>query len=399
MVALTSGPLFRLRTWWDYDDPLARDDVVVAVHAVFGLVAVVWLLRHGVGRAVDDVSALVAVALVAWLALGSIWSVDRSETLRQTMQIASALAVGAAATVALGQRMFRVALWVALHVGLFWSFAAIELDRAGTIDGNGDWAGVFFNRNSLALYAALGLLVTVFVVADALAERAGATWLPLVVAGGFAALVDVRLLAGSDALTPLVAATVALGAGAIARGVHRVSSPRPARAGRLATVTGLVALALGAITWLTRATWLDAFGRDSDLTGRSELWSVALDRAWQRPVHGFGYLASWGDGDFLADIERRRPDLLGSAHNAFVEMFLGAGLVGLALFVVLVVVLYRRHAVAALTGGGLVSAFGLSLLVFLVVENLTETLFVGNQLVVALFGALLVARDRRQTAP
>ena len=97
-------------------------------------------------------------------------------------------------------------------LGLGWSVAAIYLDRSGTIDRNGDWAGIFFNRNSLALYAALALLVAVFIAVDARSiESASRRWTVVGVLVAFA-IVDVRLIAGSDALTPVVALGVALAA-------------------------------------------------------------------------------------------------------------------------------------------------------------------------------------------
>ena len=167
LVVLSSGPLYRLRTWWDYEDPLATDATVVVLNAAVGLVALSWLVSQGRFRQLDQRALAVAAALVGWLLLGSLWSLDRLETFRQSLQIASALTIGAAIAAALGAVWFRWALWAALQVGLGWSVVAIYLDRSGTIDRNGDWAGIFFNRNSLALYAALALLVAVFIAADA----------------------------------------------------------------------------------------------------------------------------------------------------------------------------------------------------------------------------------------
>ena len=164
-------------------------------------------------------------------------------------------------------------------------------------------------------------------------------------------------------------------------------------ADRLAAVVGGVALAVAAVGWATRRSWLDNLGRRADLTGRLDLWNVALDWAWRRPLHGYGYMArvarsrrSWP--------RSRRPGARcsDSAHNSFVDMFLGAGLIGLAL---------ASGSSPSCTGGrcptrcaavGVATLFPVALLVFVVVENLTETLFVGNQLIVALLGSLLWPR-------
>lgn len=388
MVALTSGPLYRVRTWWSYEDPLGRDAAVVAVHAAFGVLAIAWLVTQARWRRLDQRALVAAGALVALILVTAIWSLDRGETFRQGLQIASSLAVGAAAALALGARRFAWALWAACHTGLAWSVAAVYLDRPGTLDHNGDWAGVFFNRNSLALYAALGVLVSAFLLAPSW-RRLGdvPSWAVGVVLAA-TIVMDVRLVAGSDAFTPLVALAAAGVAVALALVARRVvASGVPAT--RVVVVAGSVALVVAAVGWATRGAWLGLAGRDSDLTGRSDVWDVAFEWAWRRPFRGFGYLGAWSDSRFLADIASARGTLLGSAHNSFVEAFLGIGLLGVAALVALVIVLYLRTAVAAVRSGRAAALFPFAVLVFVVVENLTETLFVGNQLVVALFGALL----------
>ncbi|MBA3287177.1 MAG: hypothetical protein H0U21_04015, partial [Acidimicrobiia bacterium] len=205
LAALTGGPLLRIRTWWSYEDPLATDPLLVAVLALAGVVAFVAVLEDGHWRRLDRRAVAFAAALVGWLVVGTLWSLDRAETLRQALQIGAALVIGAAVALRLGLTAWRWALWCGLHVGLAWSVVAIYLHRPGTLDRRGDWAGVFFNRNSLALYAALALLVGGLLAVD-LIDRRGhpIRLLALVVLGG-AAIVDVRLVAGSDALTPLVA--------------------------------------------------------------------------------------------------------------------------------------------------------------------------------------------------
>lgn len=388
MVALTSGPLFRIRTWWSYEDPLGRDAVVVAVHAAFGVLAAAWLVTGERWRTLDLRALVAAGVLVALILISTISSLDRGETFRQGLQIGSSLAVGGAAASGLGARRFTWALWAACHAGLAWSVVAIYLDRPGTIDHNGDWAGIYFNRNSLALYAALGVLASAFLLAPAW-RRAGRipSWIVAVVLVG-ALVMDVRLITGSDALTPLVALAAAGVAVGLALAGHRLVAGGVAAA-RVVVLAGGVGVVVAVVGWLTRGVWLDLAGRDSDLTGRADLWDVALEWAWRRPFRGFGYLGTWSDQRFLADVAAARGTLLGSAHNSFVEAFLGTGLLGLAALVALVVVLYLRTGIRAATTPQPATLLPFTVLVFVVVENLTETLLVGNQLAVALMGALL----------
>jgi len=398
LAALTSGPLFRVRSWWNFEDPMGEDVPVVVVHALFGVAAIVVLASGGRWRRLDPAALACASALVAWLLATALWSLDRGVSLRNALQVATSLAVGAAVVVVLGWAGARVVLWLALHFGLGWSVVAIYTDRPGTIDRRGDWAGVFVNRNSLALYAALGLVVGAFLAVELLrGERRRWTFVAIGVVIT-TALVDVRLIAGSDALTPLVAVT-ATAVVVFAAVLGRRLVARSVSAARLTAAGGVVLLAFAVVAWSTRGAWLDRLGRRGDLTGRSELWSVALDWAWRRPLHGFGYLAAWGDREFLADVVAERGDALDSAHNTIVEVFLGSGLVGVVALVAFVVVLSRNVGIGALTGTSAESLFPLALFAFVAVENLTESLFVGNQLLVALVGALLAVERSSRSHP
>ena len=397
VVVLTTGPLYRIRTWWDYEDPLADDAVVIVVQALVSIAAIAVLATGGRWRLIDPLTGGLALALAGWLLLSTAWSLDRSTTVREVLQIGSTLAAGAAAATLLPARRLLWCTWVGVHAGLAWSAIAIALERPGTQDRNGDWAGVFFNRNSLALWAALGLVLSILLLLRSggpshrsRGPRTAASGDELLVLA-MAGVADVVLLAATDALTPLVAVAAALGALAAARAgrglVRRGVPPQ-----RLAAIAGAVAVVLGSVLWALRDQIVSLTGRDADLTGRSDLWSVALDWAWRRPVSGYGYLGAWHDAEFLVDVREQRGRILSSAHNSFVDVLLGGGVLALVLLVALVAVLYLRAASDALTSTGTNQLWPLALLVFVVVENLTETLLVGNHLTVAVFGALAVSR-------
>jgi O-antigen ligase len=68
-------------------------------------------------------------------------------------------------------------------------------------------------------------------------------------------------------------------------------------------------------------------GRDMTFTGRTDIWSIALDAAWQRPILGFGYFA--GTIDPLKPLVAMKVNV----HNGYLNVLIYTGIVGLVLLV------------------------------------------------------------------
>jgi len=89
---------------------------------------------------------------------------------------------------------------------------------------------------------------------------------------------------------------------------------------------------------------LETMGRDSTLTGRTEIWSTVLSVA-ENPFVGTGYESFW-----LPERIQRLWDVFGlhinEAHNGYLEVYLNLGWIGVALLAVLIVTGYRNVSVA-----------------------------------------------------
>ena len=123
---------------------------------------------------------------------------------------------------------------------------------------------------------------------------------------------------------------------------------------------------------------------------------MAIDWWWDRPLHGNGYLGAWADPAFAADQVASRGELLDSTHNSFIEVLLGTGVVGLVLVLALFAGLWVAAGRRALEGRAVAAAWPLGLLVFVIVENLAETLWVGAQIAVVFTGVLIVVSTRSE---
>ena len=115
---------------------------------------------------------------------------------------------------------------------------------------------------------------------------------------------------------------------------------------------------------------LRAIGRDPTLTGRTEIWDVAL-RFRGNAFFGTGFESFWL-GDRLRTMWSLywwRPN---EAHNGYLELFLSVGLVGLLLFLVVVVAGYR-NIIALYRRDPSLGRIKLSFFVATVAFNFTET--------------------------
>lgn len=85
---------------------------------------------------------------------------------------------------------------------------------------------------------------------------------------------------------------------------------------------------------------LSALGRNSTLTGRTEVWQTVLPFA-RNPLLGAGYENFW-IGDRLWAIEKALGSGLNQAHNGYIEIYLNIGWIGLALLIGVIISGYRN---------------------------------------------------------
>jgi O-antigen ligase len=119
---------------------------------------------------------------------------------------------------------------------------------------------------------------------------------------------------------------------------------------------------------------LSAVGRDPTITGRTEVWEVAL-RFAGNPIVGTGFESFWL-GDRLRSIWAIywwRPN---EAHNGYLEIFLSLGWVGLILLAVVMVAGYRNILVD-LQRNPSVGRLRLAFFVAVVAYNFTEAAIRG----------------------
>jgi len=121
---------------------------------------------------------------------------------------------------------------------------------------------------------------------------------------------------------------------------------------------------------------LQYLGRNATLSGRIPLWDLVLKSIADRPILGYGFTAFWNSwpGERVSDAANW-DHAVPHAHNGFLEVWLGLGIVGLA---ILLISLARNFVFAlrlARSRREMEFSWPLLLVIFTALYNLTENSF------------------------
>lgn len=135
----------------------------------------------------------------------------------------------------------------------------------------------------------------------------------------------------------------------------------------------------------------EAFGRGAGMSGRSEIWRVALERNANHLI-GWGFQAFWDTSDGAAAYEELGTGELNTAHNGYIETYLNGGVIGLSLLA-LFIWSTGLKATAKLVEGNPIGRLAVVFWPVLLVYNLTESQFLMTGPI--WFAMLLVTFDWR----
>ena len=128
-------------------------------------------------------------------------------------------------------------------------------------------------------------------------------------------------------------------------------------------------------------TTVTTMGRDEDsadptkLTGRLPIWTQAFNEFTKQPILGFGYGAFWTMGR-LAEFERPNGWALFHSHSTYLESLLNLGMVGFALGLITLAVVFHRSMTLRRQGDGLAILIS-SVFLLAFVGGFFEIAFIG----------------------
>jgi O-antigen ligase len=301
----------------DVDDGLLRS-LWLPAYAVFLVMGVIdrraiwdFLLRNWV-----------LLLLLVWTFLSGFWSISAGDTFRRSFALGVCTIFG----IVLGARFGTVAtiryFAAAMAIGMAASVVCATVLPAIGISGGGgyigSWRGIYANKNSMGAHMLKACLAFWILYAFDLKR------LHLV---GLGAATVLMLL--STAKTPVMILLLLVGILAVLHGAAR----NPQRVGTVLGlgVSSLVFLLL--LGYVLKDQVLELMNRDPTFTGRTEIWQLTWDSIQSRYWTGYGYAAFWAsDYGPATEIWDSLTWRVPNSHSGILEIWLGIGLIGLALF-------------------------------------------------------------------
>lgn len=434
LLVASGGPVFWARGELASLTTGIGDDIWIQALYVVAAGLVVAFCGRGVELLRADVTAFVAVGIfVAVLAASAIWSSDSSRTFAQVLLIAFGSAAALLGGATLGRTQVLTALFAAVQIGIVVSVVADLRDWPSSTNGAGDLTGVFGSNDAMGMIALLAAASTVMIMVVVLgrtpeeklaAAAAGGsnrfrlpsmrtfndakrfsrmaqtgnlgsmaprtptspgqvTQMPRMMrsrrmragslggvraSGGRRIAVSI-LLGGVLALDGLLwwlsqswGSLFAVSVTAVVMLVAGLCLPGPGESTRrtAAGVVALVAVAATVALVVFRERVAEHFDREPTWSGRTTTWDAALDVARDRPMHGFGFDPGSGAGAF-------------GVQSGFVQILLGAGLLGLVTLLFVMFVALRRSVSAAMLRPDALGVWVVGMAAYGIAANVNES--------------------------
>lgn len=320
--------------------------------------SIAWSAYPG-ASALGVAATLATTVFAVFLATCFSWA-ELVDALARALRIVLVLSLLFELVVAVFVRGPVLPLWVD-HSGLDEIPKAFYWSRDLLFDG-GRIQGIVGNANILAMAALLSLIAE---IARRVAGRGSGlgfvTW--VVLAAGVLAL--------TRSSTVFVAAAVVAVVCLAAWFARRGSGPR-----RVATAIGLLALTAGSAVAavIFRGPLLELLGKSADLTNRLDIWAIVADLAGRRPIAGWGWISYWAPWvEPYDDLVVIKGVTYLQAHNAWLDVYLQLGILGLVVVGLFALTTLARTWVYALDGPRDSALVPMALLVAVLVQGLAES--------------------------
>jgi len=275
------------------------------------------------------------------------------------------------------------------------SYLAVKRSWTESLDGEGNWTGIYFNRNSLGPVAMLGLVTGCAIALSLWRSRSKPLRLHVFALVCVLIVVDIVVYVRSGSSTSVGAAVVAALASAIWVAVGGWYKKTGAPLERIEQVVYptfvVISLLIAWVGFRFQSVIISLFGKADYFNGRSALWHYSWTGFLDRPVIGWGWRAAWSTPEFL------KRDLWWTttgatwSHNGFLEVLLGGGLIGGLLFASYLLWAGQRTIATVVLSPAESWRFGMAM--FVLVASTQEVFIIGHHFLWLLLVAVLTPQS------
>lgn len=288
--------------------------------------ALIGIGLHLAGRRVTMIYVSVPLTLfVAWSLLSLLWSGDFRGSAAAWLVLAAALVIGTVSITNCDPVDLRSGVWLGGLIAIALSFGvALVAPGVGLVTETyqmGALQGIYVHRNQLAF-----TIVVALAAGYGLRDPGPAT-LRHVGSVGVALLA----LVATRSSTAITCFAVFL----VSRWAFRRLGRRPPGERLVPALSWLLLAVLSApLVTLNLASAVEILGRDTTLTGRTDIWAAVWPFIQQRVLTGYGWGGVWGEGDEPGgSIRATIGFFVNHSHNGYLDTWLQVGAVGLGLLI------------------------------------------------------------------
>ena len=378
---LTQGPVLKI---WEASGQINGEIISSTKFATYLLVqvpAVVLLFRRGIPQNLLRGPVGVLLVFCGWMFLSTFWSTFSSYSLVESFTLTVTCLAGLYLARSFTLLEQLTLFLVAMQPGLIVSWYAVRNNWTGAVNFDENyWIGIYFNRNSLAPPAALGLLAA-GALTWILIVRRPKYWGVVVLVLFDVILLNFGLLIRSKSSTSLGAIAVFIFVWAFWTTIRWVRSYRDFSAEQLRQYVypGFL-LTLILLTWFSfrfQEILSRAFKHNIDFNGRTTLWRFSWSGFLDKPLFGWGWFSAWQTPNFFH--ERDYWWALTSttwSHSGVMDVLLGGGVIGAGLLILAILWSGARQLDRVFTQTAGQWAFAATW--FVIAASTQESFIVGN---------------------
>jgi exopolysaccharide production protein ExoQ len=328
----------------------------------------ILIIRHWKRFLYVATKDVLLILLIGLAATSIFWSTAPDFTSNEIKALVRATLIGAylATRYSLKEQMWLLA-WV-LGIGAFFSLTLpLAMPSYGGIHDNGAWHGIFPYKNSLACLMTIASILFLFIAFDHRKHR----WMALSVLGMAVALI---VLSQSKTGYPIFVISLCL------LPIYNFAKQQYKFRAFLLLIGLLVGgsaviLAMNNLEFIV----VDTLGKDLEFNGRLPLWTLIMNKVFERPWLGYGFAGFWPSDEALFVLNNtwaggRQEGLRFNAHSGYIDLLLQVGFIGFFLYVLGFILVFLRVLHLLFLNPKLENFWMLQPLVAILLFNLSDTI-------------------------